>query len=437
MYEFSFIIIIDPTLVTAYSLHRGFLNLRNRSLRSTELRWPSHIWAWVSHVSHDVAWDLWVPSIVILIQRPLMLLDLLIGLLFAVLWVLVCPVWTKGCDYVVHEIGRGIGARRGHRRALIVAAENVLSLGVLNWFLISKGFVLDILFEFVSFTLVLLSVENVLWSLLVIRYDQILLIIYFKLLVSTLKHAWVLQVNFVQRIMVSILIRVLLLLSVLLIFMLDVVLNVLSLITVPGLVPWWYFALQVTTFVLGSYYDLLVVDFLNLLCFVKLVDSSFLRVLGLRYDLFLFVLKCYFSKLRSAELAFSLRPCSSWVMWQAMVAWNLQFTVFYVEFLDELLEHIHGLSHELLSLLLWHDLRQEYVWRLEVGEQKDKYFKDVSWDLHQEDGTVNVVKVSVKHLSFGVNSISLMVLEGHGRWSSLSYYVYLIFGWICESWLTA
>ena len=71
---------------------------------------------------------------------------------------------------------------------------------------------------------------------MVIRYDQILLIIYFKLLVAIFKHAWILQVNFVQRVMISILIIVLLLLSELLIFMLNVVLNVLSLIAVSGLV---------------------------------------------------------------------------------------------------------------------------------------------------------------------------------------------------------
>jgi len=163
--------------------------------------------------------------------------------------------------------------------------------------------------------------------------------------------------------------------------------------------------------VLGGYYNLLIINVLDLLGLVEFVESLALSWVWNRMVEFLFsILKCLFSELRPRIRVVSLRSGSSWVWLLAMEAWNLQFTKFYMELFDQFFKHIARLSHQFLSFLFCHYLRQIQIRSFKVWEQKNKYFEGVSRDLNQVNCSVNIMEISIKHLSLGINSCSIMIL---------------------------
>ena len=108
-----------------------------------------------------------------------------------------------------------------------------------------------------------------------------------------------------------------------------------------------------------------------------------------------------------------------------MEALDLQLAILDVEVLDEVLEDIAALCHQLGGLLVSEHLMHELVRPLEVGEQKDEHLLGVPRNLNQVDLAVNLMEVPVQNLSLKVDT-KLVVPNVHGWWSLLGHDVDLV-----------
>ena len=117
---------------------------------------------------------------------------------------------------------------------------------------------------------------------------------------------------------------------------------------------------------------------------------------------------------------------SSGILCLTVKALDLEFTKLDCKSLNEFFKHVVWICHELLSLLLRHRLAQENIWSFVVWKEKDKDPEGVSRDFNQVDGLLDLMKVSVEHLSLRVDAEFHVISQRHGWWPFLGYYIYLI-----------
>ena len=147
-----------------------------------------------------------------------------------------------------------------------------MCLRILDRLLVTKGLILYILLQLITFSRVLLRSKYVLLPFMVITDYHILLIIMFNLLMFIFEQIGILKVDLIKGITFFVLKIVLLSVYFLVLWSLVVVLHVLFQFLVLSLiVSRWYFTLKMPIQILGGDYDLLVIDILDLLCLVKFI----------------------------------------------------------------------------------------------------------------------------------------------------------------------
>ena len=100
----------------------------------------------------------------------------------------------------------------------------------------------------------------------------------------------------------------------------------------------------------------------------------------------------------------------------AMEALDLKLLKFDVEVSNEVLEDISAFSHQFSCLLISQHFFDIFIRALEVGEQEDENFLRVTGDLNQVDDIIDLMEVSIKHLSTELNT-NIIIANIHRRWS--------------------
>ena len=122
--------------------------------------------------------------------------------------------------------------------------------------------------------------------------------------------------------------------------------------------------------------------------------------------------------------------CLVWSIWDVvlftMETRNLQSIELHIEQGNEVLKHVSTLCHHLRCLFISECLAHVFVWSLEVGKQQNEYLFRISWNLNQIDWILYLVEISIKNLTFLLNSVRI-VSNIHGRWSLLGDYIQLWF----------
>jgi hypothetical protein len=99
-----------------------------------------------------------------------------------------------------------------------------------------------------------------------------------------------------------------------------------------------------------------------------------------------------------------------------VVARNLKLVKLYVELVNEVLEQVLIVVHELAGHFLGEHDAEVFLWVLKVGEQQNKDLQVVPRDLSQVDLPLYAVEVSVQHLA-RLRHAHLIVADVH-RWRS-------------------
>jgi hypothetical protein len=107
---------------------------------------------------------------------------------------------------------------------------------------------------------------------------------------------------------------------------------------------------------------------------------------------------------------------------------DLQLAKLDSELLDKLFKHVIRFCHELLSLLLGHDLTYKNVRRLKIWEQQNENLELISRYFYQIYSAINTMKVSIEHFSLDINPSILMIFNDHSRWSPLGHNIDHILG---------
>ena len=111
-----------------------------------------------------------------------------------------------------------------------------------------------------------------------------------------------------------------------------------------------------------------------------------------------------------------------------MEAFDLQFSEFNIERINEVLKNIARFRHQLGSLLICQYFFDILIWPLKVGKEQNEHFFRISWDFNQVHDILNLMKVPVENLSAHLDTM-LVIPDGHGRWSLFRHNVDLVFRW--------